>query len=290
MQSHTYDAREYFAPAPNKVQAAGAAASASASNAAAAGATNFAHYAPMQPGMLSQTGMPQQFHNFNPYANPPPFFMQQPYGAFCVRYLLYYIVAYFHAVFLFTCATCFFPGPNMVTGYRDPMAALAAANLQPFGSGGFMQVPSIGLFMTPDATMSSAQSPAQWGGYSRMRTTGGMRGGSGGPGASSGSGRSGAGRSGASTSQSAAAGGGSGVRHQLSQIGQQAPLSQMQGGLTDASSQDAAGIAALSGLHSVGAETASQTLSFLPADVVFPVHDFTSQQSQSVDNALLSQR
>ena len=173
------------------------------------------------------------------------------------------------------------------------MAALAAANLQPFGSGGFMPVPSIGLFMTPDASMPAAQTPTQWGGYSRMRTAGAGAA-RGGPGAAAGAGgRPGAGRAATSTGHAAAAAGaGSSARQQLSQVGQQAPLSQMQGaGVADASpallSQDAAGIAAL---HSAGAETASQTLSFTPADVIFPPHDYTSQQSQSIDNALLSQR
>ena len=155
-----------------------------------------------------------------------------------------------------------------------------------------MSMPSIGLFMTPpDASMAGAQTPAQWGGYSRMRASGAGAA-RGGPGAAAGAGgRPGAGRAGVSTGHAATAAGSS-TRQQLSQVGQQAPLSQMQGaGVADASpallSQDAAGIAAL---HSAGAETASQTLSFTPADVIFPPHDYTSQQSQSIDNALLSQR
>ena len=87
MQSTTYDAREYFAPAPNKVHAPPVA---PASNAAAAsGAANFTQYGPLQPAMLSQTGFPA-FNNFNPFANPPPFYAQSPFGAFicsshCIR-------------------------------------------------------------------------------------------------------------------------------------------------------------------------------------------------------------
>ena len=78
MQATTYDAREYFAPAPNKVHALSAAAASNA--AAAAGAAHFSQYAPLQPAMLSKTGLPA-LNNFNPFANPPPFYAQPPFGA-----------------------------------------------------------------------------------------------------------------------------------------------------------------------------------------------------------------